>query len=95
MKCKWHDCFTCPYADCIKDTKTQDNPETHKRYYERHKSERLAYQKAYNEAHKADRHEQFQKRWANMTEEQKEKERARQREYHRRRKNGIEHNHTR
>ncbi len=78
-------CLSCPYSTCIREEHEKANA---KRYYERHKSERLAYQKAYNEAHKADRHKQFQKRWANMTEEQKEKERARQREYHRRKVKG-------
>lgn len=76
-------CHLCTLPTCIRKEHERANA---KRYYERHKTERLAYQKAYNEAHKADRHEQFQKRWANMTEEQKEKERARQREYHRRKK---------
>ena len=90
MKCNHGDCFTCPYPDCIlEDTdkiKQEYNPEIKRRYYQKHKAERLAYQKAYNEAHKADKHERSKKYWANMTEEQKEKERARQREYHRRKK---------
>ena len=87
MTCNY-ECFRCPYEDCIRALK-DENPEVHKRYYETHKAERLAYQKAYNESHKANRHEQSKRRWANMTEEQREKERERQREYYRRRKNAI------
>ena len=88
MRCKWSDCLTCPYPDCVKALK-EENPEVHRRYYERHKEQRLAYAHAYNATHKAERHEYNAKRWANMTEEQKEKERTRQREYHRRKKHDI------
>lgn len=85
MKCNY-DCLHCIHPDCVKDTKTQDNPETHKKYYQAHRKERLAYQKAYNDAHKTDRHEQSKKRWANMTTEQKQRELEKGRENYRKRK---------
>ena len=49
MKCKWHDCFTCPYEECIDETNY--NKDACRRYYEKNKERRILYQLAYNKAH--------------------------------------------
>ncbi len=87
MKCNY-DCLHCQFSDCIKDEKQAlYNPEVKRSYYQRHKAERLAYQKRYNAT--KDRHEERKTWWAILTEEQREKERARQREQYRLRKAKI------
>lgn len=79
-------CHECKFSTCIRE---EHEKATYRRYYEKNREKKLAYQKAYNDAHKEKRHEQSKSQWANMTEEQKEVKRARQREYCRRKK-GIE-----
>lgn len=85
------DCFNCPYNDCILPDKAHlspYNPEAKKNYYQANKVARIAYQRAYNKNHK----DRSKKRWASMTEEQKEIERAKARERYRKRHeklNGI------
>ena len=85
MKCNL-DCLNCIYPDCIKD---KADPEIRRRYYQKHREQILAWHRAYRQTHKEELHEASKRRWENMTEEQKERERARQREWHRRnKKNG-------
>lgn len=65
MKCNY-DCLHCQFSDCIKDEKQAlYNPEVKRSYYQRHKAERLAYQKRYNAT--KDRHEE-RKTWYRGTE---------------------------
>ena len=79
MKCN-HDCFTCPYPDCIKDNARKgDSINSHKKYYLQHRGDRLSYQKAYNAAHKEELRQKRKEKWANMTPDEREKERERQR----------------
>ena len=42
-------CLTCPYAECIRDKRQK---EVYKRYYEKNREKRIAYQKEYNKAHR-------------------------------------------
>lgn len=79
------DCFNCPYDDCIRGEKActaHYNPEAKKKYYQENRTARIAYQTAYNAKHK----DRAKKRWASMTEEQKQAEYAKARERYRKRK---------
>lgn len=82
MKCN-NDCLNCTLSECVKDINAR---EVHKRYYERNREKIIARVQEWNKNHKDRRHEASKKRWENMSEEKKESERARQREYHRRKK---------
>lgn len=42
-------CLTCPYSECIRDKRQK---EVYKRYYEKNREKRIAYQKEYNKAHR-------------------------------------------
>lgn len=42
-------CLTCPYTECIRDKRQK---EVYKRYYEKNREKRIAYQKEYNKAHR-------------------------------------------
>ena len=55
-------CLTCPYSECIRDKRQK---EVYKRYYEKNREKRIAYQKEYNKAHKEQRAEYNKKWWAN------------------------------
>lgn len=51
--CKLYpDCFTCPFPDC-KIESLQEASESRKRYYQRHKQERLAKSKEYQKGYRA------------------------------------------
>ena len=79
------DCFNCPYNDCILPDKAHFspyNPEHKKNYYRENRTAKIAYQTAYNAKHK----DRSKKRWASMTEEQKQAEYAKERERYRKRK---------
>lgn len=42
-------CLTCPYSECIRDKRQK---EVYKRYYEKNREKRIAYQKEYNKTHR-------------------------------------------
>lgn len=57
MKCDWNDCFTCPYPDCVKDSrlmldKIKDPAPQRIDKPKQNTVDRKAYNKAWNEAHK-------------------------------------------
>lgn len=82
------DCFNCIYSDCILPDKAytgKQNAEYKRRYYRENRASKIAYQTAYNAKHKKERSEWSKSHWANMTEEQKEVERAKARERYRKR----------
>ena len=61
MICKIN-CLSCPYEECERDKRQK---ETYRRYYQKNRERRLAYQRAYNKAHKEQRAEYNKKWWAN------------------------------
>lgn len=64
MICKVN-CLSCPYDHCEREKRQKENE---KRYYQKHREERLAYQKRYNDSHKEERTAYEKKRWADMKE---------------------------
>lgn len=58
MKCGHDDCFTCPYPDCISDVHVGPYAKRGRKPLppEEKAKRRKAYNKAYTEKHKAERH---------------------------------------
>lgn len=76
-------CLSCEHPTCIRDEREK---EVYRRYYQKNREKRTAYQRSYYAAHKDKEKQRAKARWANMTEEQKEIKRARQREAYKRKK---------
>ena len=100
MKCGHDDCFSCPYPDCIIDDQAamcrayyktnKERIKAHKHdYYMANREHRLEWQKRYNEEHKAERQAANKRKWATMTEEERNKQRERNRQYYWRKKARI------
>lgn len=47
------DCFHCPYEDCINDGELNNQVKC-RNWYQRNREKKIAYQKAYNKAHRAE-----------------------------------------
>lgn len=56
-------CYDCPYSECMREKRAK---EVKQRYYQRHKAERLAYQKKYNEEHKEQIHDRKVAEWKRL-----------------------------
>lgn len=59
-------CLACPYSECIRDKRQK---EVYKRYYEKHREKRLAYQHKYNREHKEQLSAYEKKRWQKKKEQ--------------------------